>query len=245
MFNRWNTPPIWQWWDRDFAAAPELIRYCHKTVKAHNDGVCLGIGYGALDGCTNLRPDHKSDFIRAEVLAKHRGIWLDVDYLCWGPIRTHINAWEFNVWRRDDGYLDNDFLAAPQYGNNAQANLFYEIVKERCIKAKWDSDKLESRGHIGADVLNELSDIDGDAFAEVDTAILCPYRRMVLNFDSYTDDEFAADPKTTGMMLLNSLLEPHVKNAPVKELAASQTVLGAVLRYADSRLPEHLRGFEV
>jgi hypothetical protein len=231
--------PIYQWWNGPFEHAPDLIRYCHKTLVYHTPSVFLEIGNDWE--WNNLRHDHKADYERVKILRERGGIWLDLDYLAWDDprnVRLMVKG-KLSVWRRKDGLLDNDFLASGA-GAIGIYHLFRR-VREVLAEAHFESYRLPTRGAIGADILNEMFAENPEWFFEVDADRLCPHRRMVLNLESWSTDPFIPDLGSTGMMLLHSLWTPELRKASVQELLHSETVIGAILRHADLRLPPPVR----
>ncbi len=80
-----GTPPVWQYWE---GPKPPWIEACHATVRAHAADVRL-LGpeeFDALRGDADRDIDlsalhvcHRSDYIRAFLLAKYGGLWIDSD----------------------------------------------------------------------------------------------------------------------------------------------------------------------
>ncbi len=112
--------PIWLYWEGD---CPQWILECRKTVFAHADNVQL-IDYAAFDKLRDCDRDielshlctaHRADFIRAFLLAKFGGIWVDADCVVMrslSPIFELTNQHDFIGYRERGGYVSNNFMCA-------------------------------------------------------------------------------------------------------------------------------------
>lgn len=230
-------PPIWQWWDKDFESAPPLLRFAVHSVKAHNPTAIMIEGWHFYDDVSALKPYHQADLVRSQLLARFGGGWLDTDYLCWAPIYDLINHDKFNIWRRPDGELDNDFMFAPP-----QSAVARRFASEATLLAKhyeFDTARFPEHTLIGGLLLSDLTkELPAGSFHEVSMPLMSPYRHMTQNLDSYCDCPFEPDAGSRGMMMIYSGLKKYIDmETSVALLMDQETVLGSILRHVSASLP--------
>lgn len=128
--------PTWMYWEGD---CPEWIRLCHQTIRAHGHDVRLlsPADFNRLwerdrdIDIARLYVAHRSDFIRAYLLAHFGGIWIDSDCILMQslqPILAALRDFEFVAHRERSGDITNDLLAARP--ESAIARAFYRQVCE-------------------------------------------------------------------------------------------------------------------
>src|ERR1051325_10397680 len=83
--------PAWLYWEGEY---PDWIRDCHATIAAHVPGVRLLTPetFYALRDCDwdidlgALPVVHRVDFMRAFLLARYGGLWIDSDCVVMQPL---------------------------------------------------------------------------------------------------------------------------------------------------------------
>src|SRR5215469_8867615 len=112
--------PIWLYWEGDM---PAWISKCHETIFAHGDNVQLidPVKFDALRDrdrdidLSKLCTAHRADFIRAFLLAKFGGLWIDSDCIVMQsliPLLQAANEYDFIGYKERGGYVSNNFMAA-------------------------------------------------------------------------------------------------------------------------------------
>ncbi|HVW59462.1 MAG TPA: FkbM family methyltransferase [Puia sp.] len=128
--------PIWMYWEGDM---PEWIKACHRTVFDHGEDVRLltPAGFDELRDrdrdldLSHLCTAHRADFIRAFLLSRFGGVWIDSDCLVMRSLQPLIDLLEdhdFIAYRERAGNVANNFIGACQGSRIAQA--YYDEVCE-------------------------------------------------------------------------------------------------------------------
>jgi hypothetical protein len=128
--------PIWMYWE---GPCPEWIQECQRTIFAHSHDVRLlsPEGFDALrdhdrDIDLNvLHVAHRADYIRAFLLARYGGMWIDSDCLVLKSLQTILDklaGYDFVAHRERSGYVSNGFIAARQ-GSVVAAALYKRICE--------------------------------------------------------------------------------------------------------------------
>lgn len=125
---------VWLYWEGDL---PGWINECQKTVFAHAANVQLltpdtfnELRDVDLDiNIDDLYVAHRADFIRAFLLAKFGGLWIDSDCLVLKslqPILDLLANYDFIGYRERSGEVTNNFMGASQ--NSILAAKYYQQV---------------------------------------------------------------------------------------------------------------------
>jgi mannosyltransferase OCH1-like enzyme len=121
--------PVWLYWEGDL---PEWIAECRKTIFAHAPQVHL-LSYQDFNdlrefdrdiNIENLYVAHRADFIRAYLLAKFGGLWIDSDCVVLKPLKPImelLNEYEFLGYRERSGEVTNNFMGASKESKIAAA----------------------------------------------------------------------------------------------------------------------------
>ena len=126
--------PVWLYWEGEL---PEWIKSCQKTVFAHTDNVQLLTPelFAELRDCDldikieDLYVAHRADFIRAFLLKKFGGLWIDSDCVVIKSIQPLIdilNMYDFVGYRERSGDVTNNFMGASL--NSTIASNYYNRV---------------------------------------------------------------------------------------------------------------------
>jgi len=126
--------PVWLYWEGEL---PGWISECQKTVFAHSSNVQL-LTPEDFDELRDIDLDidinslyvaHRADFIRAYLLAKFGGLWIDSDCLVLKslePILGLLTKYDFIGYRERSGEVTNNFMGASK--NNIIATKYYQRV---------------------------------------------------------------------------------------------------------------------
>ena len=167
--------PVWLYWEGE---CPKWIRQCQQTIFAHAADVRLlsPEDFDKLWDCdrdidlNRLQIAHRADFIRAFLLARYGGLWLDSDTIVMKPLSAVFDALrghEFLAHREHTGYVPNGLIAAPHGSSIATA--FYKRVCEILRTRKqlgWIS--------IGAEPLTKLLNANPGAWHEMPASVVEP-----------------------------------------------------------------------
>jgi len=126
--------PVWVYWEGD---CPEWIAACRRTIIAHAPGVRLldRDGFERIrDGDRDIDIDrlqvaHRADFIRAFLLARYGGLWLDSDCIATRPLTPLldlVSVHDFIAHRDRQGFFPNGFMGARP--GSAIAGEFYRRI---------------------------------------------------------------------------------------------------------------------
>jgi hypothetical protein len=128
--------PVWLYWE---GAYPEWIRACHETMMAHVPGLRL-LTPETFDvlrdrdrdiDLRQLHVAHRADFVRAFMLARYGGLWLDSDCLVMRPLDDVLKLvaeHEFVGYRLRDGEVANNFMGARP-GSRTAGALYRQICR--------------------------------------------------------------------------------------------------------------------
>jgi hypothetical protein len=114
------TSPIWMYWEGD---CPEWIKACHQTVFAHGSDVRL-LAWNDFDLMRDTDRDidliqlctaHRADFIRAFLMARCGGLWIDSDCIVMRslqPVLDLLEHYDFVGYKERQGHVANNFMCA-------------------------------------------------------------------------------------------------------------------------------------
>jgi hypothetical protein len=122
---------VWMLWLQGWERAPDLVKACAASWKAHNPGWLIHfLDAGTVSQFAQIAqprdfdhqaPDVLSDIIRNELLVRHGGVWTDATTYCLRPLDQWIDLATpsgFFAFNRPaaDRMLSNWFLAANRGG---------------------------------------------------------------------------------------------------------------------------------
>jgi mannosyltransferase OCH1-like enzyme len=128
--------PVWIYWEGE---CPRWIQECQRTIFAHARdvrhvtpeefarlrSVDTDIDLGRLDAA------HRADFIRAFLLTKFGGLWVDSDCLVMQPLQPLLNLLSSNDFlfhKERSGYVSNGFIGACA-GSKIAATLYDRLCQ--------------------------------------------------------------------------------------------------------------------
>ena len=126
--------PIWCYWE---GSRPEWISACWRTILRHAPRAVLldPLSFGELwdrDRDIDIalwHVAHRSDFIRAFLLARYGGLWIDADCVLLRSLDDLLNlttTTDFVAHRERSGMVSNAFIAAPP-GSRTATLLYMRI----------------------------------------------------------------------------------------------------------------------
>jgi hypothetical protein len=126
--------PVWFYWEGE---RPEWIESCRRTIlaKAPNARFLTPETFDQLwtedrdIDISGLHVAHRADFIRAYLLAKFGGLWIDADCIVLQDLQSllaKLGEYDFIAHRERSGYFSNGFIAAKP--NGIVARQFYENI---------------------------------------------------------------------------------------------------------------------
>lgn len=179
---------IWLYWDKGIEAAPDVVKVTFESWKKLNpdfeinflDEEKIQEYFDFKSLFNNLTIDvgiaGKSDLIRAYLLARFGGVWVDSTTFCWVPLSswlpTEIKDCGFFVFRqrqdRKDRQIKSWFMASSK-GNPIIVNLLRALVeydfknRDRTLRMlqfkDYSSFKGISREGTGFELLQQLEEI--------------------------------------------------------------------------------------
>lgn len=161
-------PPVWTYWE---GPCPAWIRACRRTITAHAPRVRI-LDPERFDrlwdrdrdvDLSRLHAPHRADFIRAFLVQRYGGLWIDADCLVMQPLEPLLDSlteYDFIGHRERVGLISNAFIAARQGSRIAGA--FYERVRQILKSRKslyWNA--------LGADPLSAIVASDATGWHEL------------------------------------------------------------------------------
>ena len=113
--------PVWLYWEGD---RPEWIGECYASILMHSDEVRLVTPeiFDQLRDCdrdidlSHLCIAHRADFIRAFLLARFGGLYIDADCIVMqslAPVFNLLQEHDFIAFKQRQGDVSNSFIGAP------------------------------------------------------------------------------------------------------------------------------------
>ena len=160
--------PVWLYWE---GPCPEWIKICQRTILRHVPGARL-LTPRSFDEIRDrdrdidlspLSPPHRADFIRAFLLARYGGLWIDSDCLVMRPL-SQVLEWiathGYVAHRELDGRVSNGFIGARPDSAIAQAHYLRVCEALRSGSERgWYS--------LGSDPLTEILDSGEHSWHEI------------------------------------------------------------------------------
>jgi hypothetical protein len=129
--------PVWMYWEGE---RPEWIRSCEQTVTAHAADVRI-LAPEDFDRLRDRDRDidlarlhvvQRADYIRAFLLARYGGLWVDSDCIVMrslAPVMDIVKSCEFVAHKERKGWYCNDLMGAPPDSRIAAA-LYARICQQ-------------------------------------------------------------------------------------------------------------------
>ncbi|MBN9385045.1 MAG: FkbM family methyltransferase [Chitinophagaceae bacterium] len=167
--------PIWMYWEGD---KPEWIKDCHRSIFDHGEDVRL-LTPADFDKLRDRDRDidlsqfciaHRADFIRAFLVSRFGGVWIDSDCIAMRslqPLIDKLDDHDLFAFRERSGNISNSFIGARQGSRIAQA--YYDEICEIIRSGRpieWQT--------IGAHALDTAIRRAGVRWHEIDVSLIQP-----------------------------------------------------------------------
>lgn len=232
--------PVWAYWE---GPCPPWIRACRRTITAHAPSIRL-LTPETFErmrdrdrdiDLSRLHAPHRADYIRAFLLQRYGGLWIDADCLVMQPLKPILDLLaehDFVGHRERVGLISNAFIAARPGSRIAAA--FYDRVCQilRGPKALyWNA--------IGADPLSKIVSDDDRGWHELPCERVQPicWSRpgdFFAERDEAGHDE-AFDPAAICYMLSNGAIKNFAASHGNPDLMGDRTFFSYLLRRAVGR----------
>ncbi len=227
--------PIWTYWE---GPCPAWIRACRQTITKYAPRVRL-LTPQSFDqlrdrdrdvDLSRLHIPHRADFVRAFLLHRYGGLWIDADCLVMHslqPVIDLLGEHDFVGHRERAGIISNGFIAA-RHGSRV-ASVFYERVRETVRSRRplhWNA--------IGADPLSKVIAEDASGWHELPVERVQPVCWSAPgDFFEERDDaehERVFDPLAFCYMLSNGAINNYSRAHQHPDLLAPRTFFSWLLR---------------
>ena len=167
--------PVWVYWEGE---RPRWIAECYQTILAHATDVRLVTpeifdNFRVWDRDIDLTPlciAHRADFIRAFLLAKYGGLYIDSDCIAMKslqPVLNLLGSYEFIAFRQKQGDISNSFIGAPP--GSRIADRYYAKICE-ILRSGQPIEWLT----IGSNALTSAIDETGVPWYEINVHLIQP-----------------------------------------------------------------------
>lgn len=227
--------PVWLYWEGE---CPAWIEACRRTITAHAPDVRL-LSPAEFDKLRDadrdidlqrLQTAHRADFIRAFLLARYGGLWIDADCIVMQslkPVLALLDRFDLVAHRERSGYASNGFLASRPGG--AIASALYRRICEILRSHRpigWIS--------LGGEPLTELLKAPGAAWHEMECERVQPicWSNPGAFFASADDAAHSAafDPHAICYMLSNTEVQRFQAANPSADLLRQDTFFSYLVR---------------
>jgi hypothetical protein len=215
--------PVWFYWE---GPRPSWIERCQATIARHAANPRM-LDWPAFDALWDLDRDidlgplyvaHRADFIRAFLLARHGGLWIDSDCIVMRPLAEMLASLDrinFIAHRERQGQFSNGFVGASP--GSEIARQFYGRVRDTLRSGAprgWTS--------LGAEPLGALLSGAPRGFRELDCRTIQPicWSRPAEFFAVRPPGEHGlhVDADALTYMLSNSAVQSYLRVHPEKSL---------------------------
>ncbi|HEX5607809.1 MAG TPA: capsular polysaccharide synthesis protein, partial [Candidatus Binatia bacterium] len=220
--------PVWVYWEGE---CPEWIRLCQQTIRCHAPGLRL-LDRAAFETLWDIDRDihlerlqtaHRSDFVRAFLLARFGGLWIDSDCIVMQPlteILASLRETDFVAHRDRQGFYPNGFIGARP--NSIIASELYQRVCERLRAGRplgWIS--------LGGEPLTEVLRTTTIKWRELPCETIQPVcwsqPEVFFEIGSPDEHELKRDPSALCYMLSNTEVQKFVAKNPERKILADGT----------------------
>ncbi len=229
--------PVWMYWEGE---CPDWIQQCQQTVHTHASEVRL-LNPETFDKLQDADRDidlnklhvaHRADYIRAFLLARFGGLWVDSDCLVMGPldpILDKLNHYDFIAHRERSGLVSNGFLGSRPGGRVAS-----ELYRRVCETLR--SRRSLGWTSLGSEPLTDILKSNSDGWHELECCSIQPIcwsnPGAFFAIGSVADHERAFDSTAVCYMLSNTEVKKYANSHPESRLLAPQTFFSYLLAKA-------------
>jgi len=244
---------VWVYWQNKptSRATPDYIELCHQTMRQHADGVQLHVLnedtiHDYLDdleddldeitvrhlGREFVSVSHKVDVLRARLLQKYGGVYLDSDTIVLRPLSDLLDrtrGHDFTCTRirsTGENTIPNGFLASAADG---------KVINAYCarLEARLEQGGVLSWCALGSDILTPIVDTRPEFVSEIAEADIMPVSWM--EKDRFAEDialEDIVTSKTYTTALYHGAFGRRIHEVPRQTLLDDQTLIGRLFRAA-------------
>jgi hypothetical protein len=243
------TLPVWMYWEGE---CPAWIRECQKTIFAHAADVRL-LSSEQFDklrdldrdiDLSHLRVAQRADFIRAFLLSKYGGLWIDSDCLVMRslqPVLNLLDRYDFVCHRERQGYISNGFIAAKAGSRVAAA--YYQRICE-VLRSGQPLGWLT----LGSESLTEALRVADAPWYELECEMIQPIcwsdQGAFFNIGKKTQHERTFNQRAICYMLANESLQRYLATHQAPDLLNEETffsfLLSRALGRAETTVPGNL-----
>lgn len=227
--------PVWLYWEGDL---PDWINECQKTVFAHASNVRLltpetfnELRDSDLDiNIDNLYVAHRADFIRAFLLAKFGGLWVDSDCLVLKPLKSIIDLlakYDFFGYRERSGEVTNNFMGASE--NSVLAAKYYQRLCD-ILRSKEKIEWLTLGSKALTATLNENSIPWKELNVEVIQPVCWSNPAAFFQKRDDTGHRLVLNPLSYCYMLSSNMMRGYVSESQYPEIQDDDTFFSYLLR---------------
>jgi hypothetical protein len=226
---------VWTYWE---GPMPDWIARCLETARRHAPTLRV-LGPSDFDALwdrdrdidlSRLHVAQRADFVRAFLLMRFGGLWLDADCIVMrdlSPLLDQLSEFEFIAHRERQGYFSNAFFAAKL--DSALAARFYEAV---CARLR-DRRPL-SWIALGNELLTVVLKNAPESYLELPVEHVQPICwSQPERFFKQADDaehECCLDPQAWCFMLSQQNIIRYHKAVPTAALTADRSLFSFLLR---------------
>ncbi len=230
-----NDLPIWLYWEGE---RPEWIEACIKTVFKHAPNAKL-LTPETFDDLWDVDRDinlkelhvaHRADFIRAFLLYRYGGVWIDCDCVLTKPLDSLSEMfanYDFAAHRERGGYFGNEFIMAKRESKIAAD--FYTRIAET-LRQKRQFGWCE----IGCVPLTDVISKAVVPFLEIECELIQPicWSQVEPYFVTGSDEEHQTtfDSEAFCYMLSNLTINKYLAQNPHKNLLADKSFFNFLVR---------------
>ncbi len=233
------TTPVWLYWE---GPRPRWIEECQRTVALHAPDARL-VTPEEFDAMRDVDRDidlsglcvaHRADFIRAFLLARHGGLWVDSDCVVMRSLESVLELlgrYDFVGYKERQGHVANNFMGAPP-GSRIAARYY------RRVCALLRSGRQLEWLTLGAHALTETIKETGARWRQIAVEMIQPvcWSRPEVFFEKADDREHARrfNDRSHCYMLSDNMARGYAAEHAGADLLAPGTFFRYLLRRAGS-----------
>jgi FkbM family methyltransferase len=232
--------PVWLYWEGE---KPAWIGACHRTIFNHAGDVRL-MTPQAFDAIRDQDRDidlsvlciaHRADFIRAFLLARFGGLWIDSDCIVMkslSPLISRLGDSDFMAFRQRQGNISNSFIGAKPGSRIAAA--YYRIICE-IMRSGQAIEWLT----IGSQALTSAIHETGSRWYEIDVSLIQPVcwsnQEAFFTTRDIGEHQLFFNPQAYCYMLSKNTAEGFVETHPGKDLLDERSFFNFLLKKSDDQ----------
>lgn len=220
--------PVWMYWE---GPCPEWIAACQRTVFDHAQDVRM-LNAAEFDRVWDIDRDidlsglyvaHRADFIRAFLLARFGGLWVDSDCVVVKPLKPVLDlleTYDFLGYSQGHGFVTNNFFGSCP-GSSIAAS-YYERVC-RALRSQGNLEWLEVGAYALTDALRETRQNWYQMPPELVEPVSVHNPKTFLVVDSSENHDQNFNSRSICYMLSNHVVGKYVYAHPEANLLAEGT----------------------